>query len=171
MNILSMMSLKMQIFVLFLSMISHHPQPASLLEVSPTVFLKCVPLVIFILPTVWTGTYSHCVGISRKSFCSHYQQRQTPIQFLHPGYIRTANFCWLCLAVKFKHASRVTQLHRLRYISSWTAHCHRIPAFRLPKHTSLTVLTRFSTLTTTDSCLVGLQTVRCQGHQQRWSLR
>lgn len=118
MNILSMMSLKMQIFVLFLSTISHYPQPASLLEVSPTVFLKCVPLVIFVLPTLWTGTYSHCVGISRKSFRSHYQQRQTPIQFLHPGYIRTANFCWLCLAVKFKHASRVI-LTKLLMKKAW----------------------------------------------------
>ena len=64
-----------------------------------------MPLVIFLLPILWIATYSHFIGISRKSFSIHYQQRQALIQYFHLGYILTTNFCWLCLAIKFTHGS------------------------------------------------------------------
>lgn len=153
-------------------------QPASLPEVLLTILLNYVPLVIFLLPILWTATYSHFVGISRKSFSIHYQQKQILIQFFHLGYILTTNFCWLCLAIKFKHGSGVTlikllmkqnlaqvacarlllagllkpstALHKLCYISGWVAHYHYILVPRLPKHIYLAVLTQCSTLTITE---------------------
>lgn len=131
-------SLKIQYLSFFYIQFLIILQPASLPEVLPTILLNYVPLVVFLLPILWTVTFSHFVGISRKSFSIYYQQRQILIQFFHLGYILTTNFCWLCLAVKFKHGSGVTLIKLLMKQNMAQVACARLLVVGLfkTKHSS-----------------------------------